>query len=130
MLPIPGARNLNISREVAVGATLLGTVFALAGIAVGILVYGIDATSTPVIVGICGTLGILVNGLVSALKSAEAADTSAKARNIAARTHDLTELTASQNASLHQTLLAHCGDICPLDTCPLRRTPLGALNGG
>lgn len=109
----PRPHNLGISRQTAVAFALLGLGVSLCGMVVAALYYGLNDRTTPVVMAVVSSFGALMLGLVSALKSTEAADTASKA-------HRATLLTASQTAALHQTLLAHCGDLCPSPTCPLR----------
>jgi hypothetical protein len=94
--------NLGISRQLAVTISI-GTVCVSLVVAIR---SGIDATTVMAFVGV-------LTALVAALKSTESADTASK-------THNIVQLTASQNAAIHQTLVSHCGDMCPLDACPLR----------
>lgn len=92
---------------------LFGAALAAVTIVVTVLIFGINEVTTPVVLPLIGALGTVMVSLASALKSAEAADTASKA-------HQLAELTASQTAALHQTVIAHCGEICPAAHCPLR----------
>lgn len=108
-------RNLGISRQLAIVIAGAGTTFAVMCIAITVIIYGVDENTLPVILPLMGTLGVVVVNLASALKSAEAADTASRAKTIS-------EYTASQNAAIHQALTAHCGEMCPLEGCPLRAT--------
>lgn len=103
-------------------------------ILVTMLIYGLNDITTPVILPLIGTLGIAMTSLVSALKATEGSDTAAKTAHIAADTqaiaadtqaiaqdnNDTVKLTASKTSSIMQALAAHCGEICPNSTCPLR----------
>jgi hypothetical protein len=106
-------RNLGISRQLAIAVAIIAVCGALA---VG-LSRGMDATA------IVSFMGVLT-ALVGALKATEAADTASKTHNLAHQANALAKLTASQNAAIAQLYMAHCGDICPLTECPLRKAPV------
>ena len=111
MPTVPAPKNLGFSRQFALTVAFVGacvTVIALIG---GIAFAHIDAGSLLTMVAMLGTLSA---ALVGSVKATESADTASK-------NHQLTEFTASQNASLQQLFMAHCGELCPLDNCPLRK---------
>jgi hypothetical protein len=104
--------NLGISQRLAVFLALGAILTALVVIVVVAIVWG-DERTTNLTVNVIGTLTLAIIGLVTTLKSAEAADTAAKTKNVA-------ELTASQTAAIAQVMVAdgngnqyHCaGCIC------------------
>jgi hypothetical protein len=106
--------NLGISRQVAVLVALVSALLTIGALGISMLVFGVSQETVPVIATLVGTLGISANGLISALKSTEAADTASKTQQVA-------ELTASKAATIEQLTTAHCGEICPSLICPLRR---------
>lgn len=96
--------NLGISRQLA-------NIIALGCVLLTLTLVAIFSAGNLAV--IAAAVGPLLLALVAAFKSTEAADT-------ASRTHTVVEFTASQQAAIHQTLIAHCGDICPLENCALR----------
>lgn len=116
-----GPRNLGISQRLAVLVACVGAGISVAGIAIAAIAFGVDETTSPIVLAIAGTLGTMILGLVTALKASEAADTSSRAKQVA-------EFTASQNAMLQQVLTSHVAQLCPKHDCPLKRE--GGMIGG
>ena len=110
---LPRPRNLGITRQLAVVVVIVAAFVLIGGVAGTALFFGRLSES------VVGTLvtGLLTAtiGLVGALKATEAADSASKA-------HRTATLTASQTAALQQIMTAHCGDLCPLDSCPFKAT--------
>lgn len=115
MFPSPRTPSvLGMTRETGVTLALLCSIIALLAVVMTVLIFGLDETSTPLVVTIAGTFGLIANTLISALKATEAADTASKTKNVA-------ELSASKTAVLQQALTDHFGHICPRDDCPFRQ---------
>jgi hypothetical protein len=106
--PIP--KNLGISRQLSLTVVAVGVCLTVIAIVGGVVFGRVDGAVIAVLVG---QLGLLLPAIAGSVKATESADTASKS-------HQLTVLTASQNASLQQMMLAHCGELCPLDSCPLR----------
>lgn len=124
-MQLPRPSNLGISRQLGSLIAIAGAMMALTAIMIVAILN--KAESAPAVAAVVGSIGAIALALVSALKSTETADT-------AARTHRTVAYTASQNATLQQLVTAHCGAICPLETCPLkdsdpRDTPLWGIGG-
>lgn len=105
-----GPKNLGISREFA---NIVAVISVLTSIT---LVALFSAGNLPMILTAVGPLLVI---LMAAFKSTEAADTAAKNQQIA-------EFTASQQAAMQQTVMAHCSDLCPFTTCGLRKKEKGS----
>lgn len=90
---IPPA-NLGISRQLAVTVSIVSVVFALVTLTIA---AGFGFVDTQTLIAFVGTLGVVIPSLVSALKSAEAADTVSKVSNTV-------QFTASQHATVLQML--------------------------
>lgn len=91
-----------------------GVIVALAMVLAVVMWQGIDSGSTPVAVSLAGSIATVSAALVAASR----AD---RARVHAKRSEQIAEFTASKTAAIQQELSAHCGDLCPSPTCPLRR---------
>lgn len=104
---LPGPPNLGISRQMGVALALAGFCCVL------MVVAAAAAMGAPmaVLLSITGIVATAIPGTVAALKATEAADSAAKAKN-------LSELSASQTATLQQQITclgtghALCAD-CP-----------------
>lgn len=101
---------------------------ALSVVAMGLLATlglivtgGLDDQSTPIAVSIAGAVTTVAAALAATAKAHTASQDARTASQDARKSARLTELTASQTAALQQTLIAHCGDVCPSATCPLRQ---------
>jgi hypothetical protein len=115
MMRRPRPENLGISRTAGIYLSIAGAMISLTAIAIAALIFGMTDRSTPVILSVLGTIGLMAPALVSALKATEAADT-------ASRAHNAINFTASQNAMLQQLMTAHVAQLCPRDDCPLKGT--------
>jgi predicted PurR-regulated permease PerM len=102
--------NMGISRQLAVTVAIVGLCLVLVAFLWAVVSDRVSETTLLTFVGLFGTT---MATLVASLKATETADTAAK-------TYQTTQLTASQNAAMQQQLMAHCGEMCPLDSCPLR----------
>lgn len=104
-------KNFGISQHLAILIAVIGTLVAAVAIVITILIWGIDESSTPVVLPLMGTLGLMITSLITALKASESADSASKAKETA-------ELTASQTAAMHQEIRAEIGTFCPHPDCP------------
>lgn len=107
----------------------IGAVAIALAVVLAIMAWtGFDERSAPIAVTLAGSIATVSAAMVAASRAGKAADhaeiaagQAGAARHQASRSASAAEFTASQTAALQQTLLAHCGDICPHPDCPLRR---------
>ena len=96
-----GPKNLGISRQLAVTVSIVSVVLALIVLVIG---SAIGVVNSETLIAFVGTLGVVIPSLVSALKSAEAADTASKVSNTV-------QFTASQHATILQMLQSYQEDM-------------------
>jgi hypothetical protein len=106
-------RNLGISRQLALVVALGFACVALLALVWGVVAARVSEQTLILFVGLIGTL---TTALIGTTKAIESADTSSKVQTAV-------HFTASQQAAMQQVLTAHCGEMCPLDHCPLRIPP-------
>lgn len=104
---------------------------ALSGIVIAVIAFGVDESSTPLVFTALAMFGTIVTGLVSALKSAEAATAANKltsstenlqesadtAANAARKSAQVGELTASKVSAIQQALAGEKHHLCHDPLC-------------
>lgn len=124
-----GRRNLGISRYLAIVVAISVSLLSLGGLGISLVLADGRAETSPSVVTILGLFGTITTGLIAALKSTETADVASKTQDTVQMTQDIVSLTASQNATIQQVLMAHCGAICPLPSCGLRDRHITIMEG-
>lgn len=74
-------RLLQLSKESARTIALLGVLLTVFGILISAMIWGIDDRTGQIMMGVMSALGLAITNLISALKSTETADRTAKVQN-------------------------------------------------